>query len=140
MPGRVHAAVVLGEEVLAVEVVGGVVRGGRSRALLRGHATRVRVAAVEAELEVLARDVALPFVFGAEGRGAAIVREGAGEVFGFGVACARRVWLGGFGWRGLVRLGVGLVDAGVEAFDAIEGVDGLCSSGSRAAWLVGAAD
>jgi hypothetical protein len=68
--GRVHAAEVLGKQILAVEFVAfpvgaaGLGAGG---------------AAVELQAEVLGGDVALPFVFGAEGACAAREREGTGK-------------------------------------------------------------
>lgn len=104
--GPVHAAEVLGEEVFAVEVVGGVfcrkwlrlgmgLRGGGWGGGRGGtrHAG-ADVASVDARAEVLGRDVAFPFVLGAKAGGAAIAAEGAGE--GAGVR-GEHVFLEG-GW------------------------------------------
>ena len=132
--GRVHAPQVLGEEVFAVEVVEGGVggvgaddddvvffgaagrRGGGAGAFLAGGGRRAVVGEVrdagalvatpEAELDVLGGDVALPFVFGAEARGAAVGAEGAGE--GAGVGGEVVFVHGGGGGEGLVAVGAGV--------------------------------
>lgn len=85
LPRRVHAALVLREEVFAIEVVGDA-RGRALEPLSAGfafngkvHVAAADVAAVEAELEVLRRDVSLPFVLGDERAGTAVVREAADE-------------------------------------------------------------
>lgn len=102
-PRRVHAALVLGEEVLAVEVVGDAAVGTGVEAASAGFrpgAGRVAaapVAAVEAELEVLRRDVPLPFVLGREGGGAAVVGEAADEGPGWRLALVGGGSGGGFG-------------------------------------------
>lgn len=90
--GRVHTAEVLREEVFAVEVVGGELRrlvpvfglavGRRGRGWTRD--ARADVAAVDARTEVLRRDVAFPFVLGAEAGGAAVLAEGADKRAGVG--------------------------------------------------------
>lgn len=130
--GRVHASQVLGEEVFAVEFVevgvGGVeggaaddddvvalaslgasslAGGGRGAVVRRGlWDAGALVAAPDAELDVLGRDVALPFVFGAEARGAAVGAEGAGE--GAGVGGEVVFVHGGGGGEGLVAVGAGV--------------------------------
>jgi hypothetical protein len=87
----VHAALVLDEEVFAVEVVdeeGGLlmlvvcVKGGRGRASSRlavVEAASARVAAVEAWLNVLGADVTLPFVLRRERACAAVAGKCAHE-------------------------------------------------------------
>jgi hypothetical protein len=70
-----HAPKVLRKEVLAVEVV--VVDGVF---VVRVDGGDAKIAAPEAELDVLGADVALPLVLGGEGRLAAVGCEGAWEV------------------------------------------------------------
>lgn len=151
-----HAPQVLGEEVFAVELVeagGGVgpaaaaaaddddvvvlaclgpsplAGGGRRGAAVRRKGLRdagALVAAPDAELDVLGRDVAFPFVFGAEARGAAVGAEGADEGAGVG----REVVFvhGGGGGEGLVAVGAG-VRGGVAV-----GRDGGSGGGRRFQW------
>lgn len=84
---RVHAAEVLREEVFAVEVVVGLLRclvsvlgsAARGRGLELSRGARAQIAAVDARAEVLRRDVAFPFVLGAEAGGAAVAAKGADE-------------------------------------------------------------
>lgn len=62
-----HSSHVLDEEILAVEVVGFAI------------AVLAHVTSPETHAHVLGVDVALPFVLGAEGRGAAVDAERAGK-------------------------------------------------------------
>jgi len=84
----VHAPLVLCEQVLAIEVIGGTrsegyvrcCRGGGSGVGWRlGDVAETDVAAIEVKLEVLGGDVTLPFVLGAEGAVAPVVGEAADE-------------------------------------------------------------
>ncbi len=93
-----HAAEVLCEEVFAVEVVGGILRQRRLLGLGAGGGGRgggsrdagANVASVDARAEVLGRDVAFPFVLGAEAGFAAVAAEGAGKRAG---VCGEDVFL-----------------------------------------------
>lgn len=73
-PGGVHAPLVLGEEVLAVEQL---FRTRPRGVVLAGAAAYI--AAVEAQLDVLGGDVALPLVLGCERAGAPVPPEAAHE-------------------------------------------------------------
>jgi hypothetical protein len=68
----------LGEEVLAVEVVVDALVT-RDTGIVFGVAG-ANVAAIETKLKVLDGDVSLPLIFGAQGNVAAIVTEGANEL------------------------------------------------------------
>jgi len=76
--GFVHASVVLGEEVLAVEVVVDLLVG-RGVGIVLGRAL-ADITAIEAELQVLDGDVSLPLVLGAEGGLTAVGGEGTDEL------------------------------------------------------------
>lgn len=96
IPGCVHAAEMLDEEVFAVEILDlkvvcvgavgcavaggtdafGVVDGGGSLV----HVAIAYIAPVESQLEVLGGDVSFPLVLRAEGAGASIVGEAADEL------------------------------------------------------------
>jgi hypothetical protein len=71
----------LSEEVFAVEIVvasaPAVAVAGMQMEV--GWIAGSSVTPVEAQLEVLGRDVAFPFIFGGEAAAAAVVREGANE-------------------------------------------------------------
>ena len=69
-----HSAEMLCEEIFAVEVV--VIK---SLLVVWVDGGGAEVAAPVAELDVLRADVALPFVLGGEGGGAAVCSEGTGE-------------------------------------------------------------
>lgn len=71
----------LSEEVFAVEifVASAPAVAGAGMRMEVGWIAGPSVTAVEAQLEVLGRDVAFPFIFGGETTATAVVREGANE-------------------------------------------------------------
>jgi hypothetical protein len=70
--------VVLGEKILAIEVVIDALVARYARVVL--GIAGPDIASVEAELQVLNRDMALPFVLRTKGDVASIVAEGADEL------------------------------------------------------------
>lgn len=65
----------LSEEILAIEVIVDALVTRHTRIIL--WIARANIAAIEAELEVLNRDVSFPFIFRAQCDIAAVVTEGA---------------------------------------------------------------